>query len=303
MVAHSSPFLATTLTALAALTVASPALADDQYPAEVAQDAERLEPLSPWGLDYAEGNCRLARIFGTEDDRHVLMIDQAWPSDAFSLTLAGSSFRRYQRGDRAYVGLQRDVPMRRIELPPTGDLGDFGPAIIMTTIDVSPSRGDPSPDLRRAGLEPAEGAKIDRILIERANKALSFETGNLEEAFVALNNCTEDLLTEWGLDPAAHRSFAPVKWLNESDIVKRVVRNYPQNALNRGEQAIFRLRVLVDETGAVTDCAIGEATEADNLESPACEEMQAARFEPARDATGQPMRSFYATTIRYQIAE
>lgn len=302
MVAHTSRFLATTAAALAALTVASPALADDQFPASVAHGAERLKPLSPWGLDYAEGNCRLARMFGAEDDRHLIIIDQAWPSDAFSLTLAGSSFRRYQRGDRVYLGLKHDVPMQRIELPPIGELGDFGPAIIITNTYLNPEGEEASPSLKRAGLDPVDGSKIDRVLIERANRALSFETGNLEDAFAALNTCTDDLLTEWGLDPQKHRSYQPAEWLNPEEIAKRIQRRYPLTARNRGEQAIFKMRVIIDEKGTMTDCEINAATEAKNLESPACEEMKAAQFKPALDAQGSPMASFYGTSISYRMS-
>lgn len=313
MVAHLSRSIATTVAALAALTGASPALADDEYPGAVAEEAERLEPLSPWGLDYAEGNCRLARMFGSEDDRHLILIDQAWPADTFGLTVAGSSFRRYSRGDRAYIGMQSDVPMLRFDLPPTGNLGELGPAVILSTVGVNPSTQGSPPRLRvgpfdgeisgprRAALDPAEGAMIERIILERAGKAVSFETGSLEEAFGALNACTAELLRDWGLDPAKHKSFTPLKWQNQDEIVKNIQRRYPASALNRGEQAIFRMRVIVDETGAVTDCNIEAATDADALDSPACGEMQAAEFEPARDAEGNPMASFYATTISYQI--
>lgn len=302
MVAHFRSFPAFVAAGIFA-SATQPAQADDDYPESVAEKAEQLEALTQWGLDYSENKCRLARIFGSEQDRHLLMIEQASPSDAFTLTFAGSSFRRYRRGDRVFLGLQNDNPMRRIELPPTGNLGDFGPAIIVTSIDVGPSSEGQLPNLRRAGLDPLEGAKIDRIVIERSGKVLAFETGNLKEAFAALNTCTEDLLDEWGLDTAAHRSFVPVKWLNESEIVRRIVRRYPVSALNRGEQANFSMRVIVDEGGNVADCQIDAATEADRLDSPACQEMQLARFEPAIDAAGKPMRSFYATTIRYEIAQ
>lgn len=63
----------------------------------------------------------------------------------------------------------------------------------------------------------------------------------------------------------------------------------------------MRLRVIVNPQGRVEDCAIIKATETEKLELPACKVMEDATFEPALDAAGQPMRSFYATTITYVI--
>jgi len=133
-------------------------------------------------------------------------------------------------------------------------------------------------------------------------KPVSFETGNLKDAFEALNTCTSDLLKDWGLDPAKHASYTPVNWTNQDEVTKKIQRLYPTAALNRGEQAIFRMLVIVDEQGTVTDCQINAATNVDALASPACQEMSDASFSPAIDENGNPMRSFYATTVSYQIS-
>ena len=90
-------------------------------------------------------------------------------------------------------------------------------------------------------------------------------------------------------------------WSNESAIVRRIVDEYPDDALRSGEQGIFRMRVIVEEDGTVSDCHLEKSTQTDRLESPACRAMMRAEFEPARDAEGNAMRSFYATTITYRI--
>jgi len=303
--------------ALALTGAHAPVIAEDTYPDKWVSNAERLPPISNWALDYAEDNCRLARLFGTEEDQHLLFIEQAWPRNGFSLTAAGSSFRRYRRGGVAFVGLQNDVPMRRIELPPTARTDSFGPTIILN-LELTPSAEEsaPSPgasanaddDSQRAqgiaGLDTVEGTKINRVIFRRpTGKPVSFETGNLEAAFRALNACTSDLLQEWGLDPAKHQSFTRANWLNQEQIVPAILESYPSKALSRGEQAIFRMRVIIEEDGGVSDCQISAATIAEGFGSPACAEMQAARFSPALDEEGNPMRSFFATTVSYRINE
>jgi TonB family protein len=89
--------------------------------------------------------------------------------------------------------------------------------------------------------------------------------------------------------------------MNEEPVTRRIAAVYPRTALMRGEQAIVRLHVIVSETGRVEECVINGATIADNLESPACKEMEQAEFAPALDANGDPFRSFYATSIIYRI--
>ena len=61
------------------------------------------------------------------------------------------------------------------------------------------------------------------------------------------------------------------------------------------------MRVIVEADGSVSECFVENSTETERLESPACREMLKSEFEPARDAEGQPMRSFYASSISYVI--
>ena len=92
-----------------------------------------------------------------------------------------------------------------------------------------------------------------------------------------------------------------VKWKNEKKIARRIQKKYTRSALNRGEQAILRMRVIVEADGTVSECEIYDATKTERIETNACEEMDRAEFDPALDANGNPMRSFYTSNIIYQI--
>ena len=63
----------------------------------------------------------------------------------------------------------------------------------------------------------------------------------------------------------------------------------------------MRMRAIIDETGAVSECVIVNATVTERLESPACKSMKEAKFTPALDAQGKPFKSYYATSVTYQI--
>ncbi|HSM53211.1 MAG TPA: TonB family protein, partial [Erythrobacter sp.] len=129
------------------------------------------------------------------------------------------------------------------------------------------------------------------------------ETGNLGDPVAVLNSCTRGILKVWGLDPVEHDTLTRLpRWLNRPEIVRAIVARYPAKALRKGEQGIFRMRVTVEKDGSVSECDLDSATITESLQSPACKEMLKARFAPALDKDGQPMRSFRMANIIYQIS-
>lgn len=288
------------LAALAVVATPQAAWAED-YPGELAarEGAVALEPLAPWNLDFGENKCRLVRWFGTAEEPHMVMIEQAAPRAAFGLTLAGSEIRPFHNASSISIGMERDEPLERRERYGRGNVEQVGKALIFPSYFIGPSREAGAP--LAAGIDVEEAGTIDRIVIERRNRVLSFETGNMGKPIEALNICTGDLLSDWGLDPEQHKSYVPPRWTNQDAIVRRIQASYPREALSRGEQAVFRMRVIVEEDGSVSDCHLENSTEVDRLNSPACRSMMDARFEPARTADGTTMRSFHASTISYTI--
>lgn len=278
-----------------------PAFAETVYPDALAaqEGAVRLGPVQSWNIDFGENRCRLTRVFGSQEDPHLVMFEQAAPGSSFGLTLAGSKIADFRSAGKVDLGLERDEPVETVDRFSKGEVAELGPALIFGNIGIGTAR--PVGPLRAVGLDLDEAGTIDRVVLRRGKVVLSFETGNLREAMAALNTCTDDLLAQWGLDPAAHRTYVPPVWSNQDAVTARIVAAYPSAARQSGEQAIFRLRATVEADGSVSDCLIEESTVTQRLESPACKEMQRAVFEPARDASGQPMRSFYATTITYVI--
>jgi hypothetical protein len=318
MVAHTFR-LVSAATAVGALVASSAALADDEFPNELAQrpGAEQLQPLSQWNLAKGEESCRLMRLFGPDGERHFLMIEQAAPGQAFGLTLAGPSLSRFRTGSRTHIGMEGDAPMVRFDMPPMGQMDEFGSAVILPALGLSDGTEDDDTrwlggslndvgeaeerQIGSASVDLARAAQVERIVLKRGGTIVSFETGNLSDPFEALNGCTSEMLTGWGLDPEKHRTYLPPRWINQEEIVARIEKAYPQSALVRGEQAIFRMRVIVDEQGDVAECHIDAVTSTERLESPACAEMMSARFEPALDAQGKPMRTFFSTSISYRV--
>ncbi len=287
------------LTAIALMPAS--VVAQDVFPADLAsrEGATRLDPLTPWNINFGENRCRLTRVFGSPEDRYLLMFEQAAPGGAFGLTVAGRAVERFKTAAKIDLGLERDEPMVEVERFGRGNVTDFGPALIFSSIAINEAPAEGA--LRPVSVDLEEAATIDRIVLRRAKLVLSIETGNMKEALGALNACSLDLLAQWGLDPAEHQSHVPPVWSNSETVISQIQSTYPRSALRRGEQAIFRMRVIVERDGSVSDCVMEESTVADTLQSPACKTMLSAKFEPARNAKGEPMRSFYATTITYLL--
>lgn len=267
-----------------------------------------LPPSSKWVLDYADEKCRLGRIFGNEEDRAVLYFEQGAPGDDLGLTAAGPQLRRFQTS-RATLLRFSEVGEARRTTPFSGEVKTIGPSLIFTSMNFSEedddALADDQPD--QPGLpaiDLTEAARANFVEFGRAGSTVRFETGNLKEPMAALNQCSADLVRSWGLDLDRHRTATRrPAWSNRDAIVRKIVGQYPSAALRQGEQGIVRLRVMVDEAGAVTACTVEKATTTETLESPACKAMQDARFEPALDAEGKAMPSYYAMRIVYRVED
>lgn len=262
-----------------------------------------LTPSSEWHLDYAEEKCRLARTFGEGENRHILYIDQAAPSERFDLTAAGPAFKNFPASGAIDLQFGEAINQRNYRAK-KGNFKSFGPALIYSRITMSAeAEGNVDANDIPFQLLDAEGAKtIDFIAFGRGKRKVTFATGELFPVLSAINTCTLDLIRSWGVDPDKHRTMTrSATWKNPTVVASRVQASYPAAALSRGERAIFNLRIIIDEAGAVIECKLSNATKASHLESPACKAFSKAKFEPALDADGQPMRSYYTTAIIYDI--
>ncbi|MEO1488045.1 MAG: TonB family protein [Pseudomonadota bacterium] len=273
-----------------------------------------LKPSGPWQVDFGLEKCRLARLFGGEDNQHLIFFDQYWPSPSLSMTVSGPSFERFEarrrttkvsgRDNRRVTRLAFGADGTSFETKPfIGETERFGKAVIYASVNVA--MGDESPPQTVSGLpqlDAAEAQAATVVSLSQTSKTVTLETGPLGDPFKVLNQCTQQLLQDWGLDVEKHLTAQRTpRWTNEKEIAKRILRQYPSAALYRGEQALVLMRVIVDENGSVAECKVVNATVAKSLESPACVAMKDARFEPALDAAGNPFRSYFATPITYRI--
>jgi hypothetical protein len=272
-----------------------------------------LEPSSPWALDYADDSCRLGRVFGEGSDAHAIFFEQFGPSSGFALTVAGQHMRNFRSERRTPLKFGDSLP-EQITEPQTGKLGSFGPAVIYSEIGLlaaDPDEDETKPQpliaptaelgtLPQLNLDQAK--QVEFVELSQRDRTVRLNTGDLAEPFKALNICAGHLLETWGLDLARQKTrVKSPEWLNLEHVLRRIVHALPDFAVARNKQANYKMRVLVDEEGKVSDCYLFGQTKAPSLTALGCKYIKLAKFKPALDGDGNPMPSYYMSTLLYSL--
>lgn len=279
-----------------------------------AQVAPVLPPSSQWHLDYAADYCRLARTFGAPGRAAAFYLEQYEPGNEYTVLVVGPDFDLKD--------------FRKVVLrfgPDGGEAGPddlistilqpFGQGVMMSSMTMLP---DPKAKLaskvrawRQADedgtivppLQPNLAARISWFEVANHGRVVGrLSLGRMDDPVKALNACTEELMTHWGIDLEKHRTRTrvvtprtpPSSWISPTD--------YPSAQLSNGTQGLINFRLGVDETGKPTSCTIQQATQPAGFDKVVCREMlRNARFSPALDAAGKPMASYWRSTVRFAI--
>lgn len=268
----------------------------------------RLTPAndSAWVLDFADEKCRLGRHFGGEGNRHLVLFEQFAPGTKVFLTVAGDETGRYAGRDHVELTLNPVFSGRTVRTSSIS-YGDYRSALFVDSLIIAAE--EENADDGGAGVNGLPHIAVDAIVsrgelsLRRGGDSVVFELPGLKSALTALNDCSRDLIGSWGLDTEVHDTMSrQAEPINFQEIADRVAREYPRKALRDREQASLAMRIIVDADGSIEQCVISEITSAHHLGTPICDEFgNRAMFAPAEDAEGQPIKSYYATTIIYRI--
>lgn len=294
-----------TLTLLAITSITAPAFGKS------AKEALVLKPTSAWHVDYAEDRCRLARGFGEGDQQVYVFFDRYGPTEYFRLTVAGKPVRTVsEKGD---AGVQFGPTEQEQQLLFfSGNSGKF-PALVFASnlrlagpseaeLDAIKNKGKDE-WIELAPISEARQKAIKYLTIGKPlRRPVTLQTGAMRAPFVALDKCIDNLMTTWGIDVEKHRSLtrnatptdSPGKWVVSHD--------YPLDMLSAGQPAIVEFRLSVGADGVPTACHIQSTTRPKEFDNAVCKSvMRRARFDPALDAEGKPLASYYRNTVRFQI--
>lgn len=267
--------------------------------------------VGPWVVDYDADFCRLIAVFAQGERRISLQLVQAGPSSTYEMLLSSPEIdvRRQSyttRWDPAestthtnfFYG-QADSGMRTVQLS--------------TSLLDRPFEAPADPALDRAAAWRAY--RTEQRAFARTVTSLTFEggprigehaitlvTGPMDRVLAALDTCGENLVQSWGFDPEQQLALRqgpepignPGRWVTPDD--------YPPSAIQRGIGGLLKFRLSVEIDGSVSSCHIPRSLTDAEFSEVACNALsRRARFHPAIDASGKPVRALYLGTIRFQV--
>ena len=280
--------------ALAAALLACPASAQDD-------GRLRLSPASDWLLDYGEASCSLRRAFGDEAQPVVLELQQRIGGPEIGLTVFGQSLKG-SAGEAAYR-LQPDAAWTAVANPVALTMENGADGVRFAASLLAPDVAAQS--IRAYAEDPSarerEGAIAALDLDGVFENDLTLETGPLAQAMTAMRACTDDLMQTWNVDSSVldqiSRSAEPI---DQPMWVRQIIRNYPSEMLRRGEEGQVDVMLLVGADGRVDECIVMRSDAHEGLQKAACDDFKRyGRFEPVHGRDGEPVRSYYFTSITY----
>ena len=254
------------LSSLLAVAIASSA----SPPPEMALSAQR------WTVDYSQVACTLARpIAGTGSP--ILAINAPLGNEPGELLVM-------DQGSGLDSRLTGDLRLRLDGDPPVGVHAGRERRNGSSVVRLAPLPDD--------FLERLAGAR--RLSVSNGDQAVfAVALGNARAGVDELARCNEDLLQSWGIDVAA----------------RRALRERPHNTNTAWGLAILPsadtfavLTAEISENGRPLECRIVVSSGNARMDAGICRTMRSrARFRPALDSTGRPVRAQYVTRIRWTV--
>lgn len=270
-----------------------------------------LKPSSKWLMDYAPDSCRLMRVFGEGSDQITAQLIRYQPSDRLELNLIGKPLANLLDVSFAEVRFGDTGKFARVRAFPGG--ANDSPALFMAVrLDNNPADGTPyemGKDLslespRRWVLADGENGqavapdletRISTVTVEVRQRKIVLQLGAMTKPMAALRQCSQDLIQLWGLDPHQQGTLTrapqpignPYSWIQTT---------YAPDLAFDSERALVHFRLMIDEQGKPTSCAVQANIEINqHFSGPGCTAlMKYARFSPAVGPDGKAVASFYS---------
>lgn len=157
---------------------------------------------------------------------------------------------------------------------------------------------------RRAWLE-AEMTDVQHVtsleISTGRDAALDFRLGPMSEPIRAMQACADDLVKGWGIDlqqldgmtQPPRPTAVPQTWMRSSD--------YPPAMINTRRGGVVSFRLVVEPDGRPSRC-LTDVEVPGPFEDAACKAvLRNARFTPALDAEGKPMRAYWMDRVNFVL--
>jgi len=273
-------------------------------PANAENDGLTLEPSADWRFREYDDRCRASRVFGEGENRTTLWIEQGGEEPNYNVTLIGRPLRHpYGGGVHIQFGEQPETIRSYIAL----ESSRGRPVLMMYGVTVTP----PEPDQQRGEDAPPIELDFDRDVAASITtlrmrtsivEPLNLELGSLDEPLTFLDQCglkISALLSEAGRALTGEATPPiPIEsardWIRDGD--------YPNYLVAAQMQGRLTIRLTVNSAGRPSSCFVTQSNKPQLFDDVVCLNlMKRAEFEPARNANGEPVASYYFTSVTFRM--
>jgi len=251
--------------------------------AAAAESTPIRQPAKRWVLDYAETNCTALRAYDTPAGELVVALRPSPSGEVMRLMIV----RQRVTPETYHFPVEVSTDIHKAKATGLRFSGGKGREVVWINLNRAAWRR-----LQGAAVLGVKGRLIDeRLAVPGIGKVIS-----------GLDACNDDLRKHWNVEnaggvPIAEKAKpvgAPERWLTSAD--------YPGQSLGEGKEGRVGFVMMVDETGAPKDCMVDETSGNASLDAQGCVLLlKRAKFKPALDAAGKPVRSVYSSGIRWVV--
>lgn len=261
--------------------------------------AAPLQPTGKWQVDYTATSCTAKRAFGD----HAIAIVPSPLGESTRIIIEGPGRATHARQHKSMIDPVdgRDAIKASSLIYPLKTKGRRGIYSVVPNEVVARMLGSGKVEVR------AGGVLDNRILWDNriaSGMGAALEIGGGVALSKAIETCMGDLRNHWGMvdgklpAPAlASQSQHDVRGIFRSD-------DYPADAVEAGQGGATSYLLMIDERGAVMDCAIKQSSGVATLDAMGCQVIrERAKFAAAKDGTNKPVKSTYVTPVIRWVIE
>lgn len=286
---HTSPRSIAALAACASLAT---------LPVPVAAQAPTTQA-DAWVLGQGPENCYLSRSFSSGSQKIDVLIQSFGSTSPYHVVVRSAAVPlRPQRAEVAAIKFGSALALQDTFVV-VGKWNDTATLVFAATTHEVGVNGEiyvyQRTDARTVAPIDTSGQVLS---IEMPDMApLSVPLGDMTGEYTRLDACTQTLEAKWSA--AASGTAVPTKapvLLHPGEANWHM--KYPENLLLNLISGLAEVRMTVDEKGRARDCVVQVSTWASRFGEDSCRALeQIARFEPARDAQGNPVKALFRTSL------